>query len=56
MSKACGPFSTCSLPEPSGTAPGVIRMAFGGHTNSHSWHDTHFSRPFGSMTRVGTPR
>ena len=33
-----------------------MRIAFGGHTNSQSWHDTHFSRPCGSMTSVGTPR
>ena len=35
---------------------GVIRIAFGGHTNSHSWQETHFSRPCGSLTSVGTPR
>ena len=30
-------------------------MALGGQTNSQSWHDTHFSRPLGSFTNVGTP-
>ena len=39
-----------------GISPGVIRIAFGGQTNSQSWHETHFSRPFGSFTSVGTPR
>ena len=56
MSKACGPFSTCSRPLPSGTSPGVMRMALGGQTNSQSWQETHFSRPCGSRTSVGTPR
>src|ERR1017187_8692740 len=56
MSKACGAFSTWSMPAPSGTDPGVMRIAFGGQTNSQSWHETHFSRPFGSLTSVGTPR
>src|ERR1700678_1364557 len=56
MSKAWGAFSTWSIPAPADTEPGVIRIAFGGHTNSQSWHETHFSRPCGSLTRVGTPR
>ena len=32
------------------------RMALGGQTNSQSWQETHFSRPLGSFTSVGTPR
>src|ERR1019366_4373046 len=28
MSKACGAFSTWSMPAPSGTDPGVMRIAF----------------------------
>ena len=57
MSKALGPFSTCARSGWSaGISPGVMRMALGGQTNSQSWHETHFSRPFGSITSVGTPR
>ena len=37
-------------------SPGMIEIARGGHTNSHSEHDTHFSRPFASFTSTGAPR
>ena len=56
MSKACGAFSTCAVGASAGISPGVMRMALGGQTNSQSWQETHFSRPFGSFTSVGTPR
>ena len=56
ISNSCGAFSTCALVASGAISPGVMRMALGGHTNSQSWQETHFSRPFGSITSVGTPR
>ena len=35
---------------------GVMRMAFGGQTNSQSWQETHFVLPSWSFTRYGAPR
>ena len=56
ISNSLGAFSTWALVAFSEISPGVMRMALGGQTNSQSWQETHFSRPFGSMISVGTPR
>jgi hypothetical protein len=56
MTKSFGSFSTSASGASSGRVPGVMRIALGGHTNSHNWHETHFTRPSGSFTNVGTPR
>ena len=56
ISNSFGAFSTCAVGASAGISPGVMRMALGGQTNSQSWQETHFSRPSGSRTSVGTPR
>ena len=56
ISNSFGAFSTWAFGASSAISPGVMRMALGGQTNSQSWQETHFSRPLGSMTSVGTPR
>src|SRR5258706_15274297 len=56
ISNSLGAFSTLPASgDPAGPG-GVMRMALGGHTNSHNWQETHFVRFSWSFTRYGAPR